>query len=350
MKILITGNLGYLGPVVCRHLRATIPGVHITGFDTGYFADCWTVQKFAKEEEPHKQVIGDLRSFPATLLEGIDAVLHLAAISNDPMGKQFEQATREVNFEGTVKLAKLAKEQGVPRFVFASSCSVYGLDDGTLKSERSDINPLSAYAESKVNAEREIEKLAGKYFRVTALRFATACGFSPRCRLDLVLNDFVASALSSGEITLLSDGSPWRPLIHVADMARAMEWALTRDSDAAYLAVNAGSADWNYQMKDLAEAVSEQFDGVPVKVNEAALPDKRSYRVDFSVFRKLAPKHQPQWTLEKAVGELVDGLRPVVGKGMDFRKSSFIRLHVLSELMGAKRLDAGLRWLKALVA
>jgi nucleoside-diphosphate-sugar epimerase len=163
----------------------------------------------------------------------------------------------------------------------------------------------------------------------------------------LVLNDFVASALSTGEITLLSDGSPWRPLIHVADMARAMEWGLTRDSGGEFVAVNAGSEAWNYQIKDLAAAVARNLGGIPVRVNADAAPDKRSYRVNFAKFKTMAPKHQPKWNLDNAVAELVKGLRPVIAQGFDFRKSSFVRLHVLSELMKAHRLDSSLHWLKA---
>lgn len=344
MKILITGNLGYIGPVVCRHLREKFADVDLTGFDTGYFTECQTVQALHEHEKPHRQILGDIRTIPDSILEGFDAVVHLAAISNDPMGKQFARATKAVNEEASVRLAQLAKQRGVKRFVFASSCSVYGIDDGSLKSEQSQIHPLSAYAESKVGAEIQLQALGDTAFQVTALRFATACGFSPRCRLDLVLNDFVASALSEGRIHLLSDGTPWRPLIHVKDMARAMEWALQRQGEA-FLAMNAGSESWNYQIRELAEAVSRHLGNVPVSVNPEAAPDKRSYRVDFSVFRALAPNHQPKVTLESAVEELVRGLRPVVAPGADFRHSSHIRLHVLGNLMQQGRIDSDLRWL-----
>ncbi len=346
MKILITGNQGYLGPVVCRHLREALPQARLIGFDTGYFKDCYTVKTLTRLERPHEQVEGDVRHFPAALLKGVDAVLHLAAISNDPMGKQFEKATLEVNYESSVSLATLAKQKGVGRFVFASSCSVYGIDDGTLKSEQSSIHPLSAYAQSKTRSEEKLATLADSGFSVTALRFATACGFSPRCRLDLVLNDFVASALSHGKITLLSDGTPWRPLIHVGDMARAMEWALCRTGGPAFLALNAGSRKWNYQVKELAQAVSERVGRVPVELKSDAGPDKRSYRVDFSLFEKFAPHHQPKWTLAAAIDDLVQGLKPVISKGMDIRASEYVRLNVLSQLMGAQQIDANLNWIR----
>ncbi len=346
MKLLLTGNLGYLGPVVCNHLRQSIPGIEITGFDAGYFDQCKTVAKLSWEEGPDFQIYGDVREFPAAALKGKDAVLHLAAISNDPMGKLFERVTREVNFESTVQIARLARAQGVRHFVFASSCSVYGIDDGSLKTENSEVHPLTAYAQSKIESERQLAELAGPSFNVTALRFATACGFSARCRLDLVLNDFVASALSKGEITLLSDGTPWRPLIHVADMARAMEWALTRGSEngGAFLSLNVGSENWNYRIGDLARAVAAHCGNVPVSMNSQAGPDKRSYRVDFSEFRRLAPSHQPRWTLEQAVGELAQGLGQVITKGQDFRNSAWVRLAVLADLVASSKVDADLRW------
>ena len=349
MKILITGNLGYVGPVVCRHLRKALPGATLVGYDTGYFTDCCTVKSLEAADKPHEQITGDMRDISPAVLQGFDAVLHLAALSNDPMGQKFERVTQEVNLEASVRLGHLAKEQGVRHFVFASSCSVYGLDDGSLKTEESQVQPLTAYARSKIGTEEALQLLANDRFVVTALRFATACGFSPRCRLDLVLNDFVASALSTGKITLLSDGTPWRPLIHVQDMARAMEWALSRRTDQGgdFLAVNAGSDTWNYQVRELAEAVAEGLGGLPVELNAQSGPDKRSYRVDFRRFRELAPHHQPQWHLASTVEELRAGLLPVIQKNMVFRDSAWIRLRVLSQLMDSGKLGADLRWLSA---
>ncbi len=344
MKILITGNLGYLGPIVCKHLREAFPQAHLVGFDSGYFSDCLTVPTVSSQELPHEQILGDIRSIPDGLLKGVDGVVHLAAISNDPMGKTFEKVTRDVNFISSAALAKQAKAEGVSRFVFASSCSVYGLDDGTLKSEASALHPLTAYAQSKIETENELQQLADGNFNVTALRFATACGFSSRCRLDLVLNDFVASALSTGEISLLSDGTPWRPLIHVGDMARAMEWALTRSEGGEFLSLNVGSARWNYQIRDLALGVATQLGGLPVRFNSQAAPDKRSYRVDFSLFQRLAPKHQPRWDLRDAVSDLATGLKPIIPNGFAFRESPLIRLRLLCDLVSAGKLDSSLFW------
>ena len=187
----------------------------------------------------------------------------------------------------------VAGDLGVGRFVFASSCSIYGAAGDAPRAEDDPLNPLTAYARSKVEAERGLRPLAGRDFTVTALRFATACGASPRLRLDLVLNDFVASAVLSGRIEVLSDGSPWRPLVHVDDMARAIEWGLSRGRDP-FVAVNVGSADWTWQIGALARDVADVLGEVEVSINTAAQPDNRSYKVDFSLFRKLAPDHQPR--------------------------------------------------------
>ena len=201
---------------------------------------------------------GDIRDFPPDLLDGVDAVVHLAAISNDPMGKEFEAVTEAINEKASIALAQMAQERGVGTFVFASSCSIYGAAEGSPRRETDPLNPLTAYARSKVAMENALRSSNAGRMTVTCLRFATACGMSDRLRLDLVLNDFVASALATGEITVLSDGTPWRPLIDVADMARAIEWAIGRSSEhgGRFLVVNAGSQAGNYQVRDLAEVVS----------------------------------------------------------------------------------------------
>ena len=277
----------------------------------------------------------------------VDAVVQLSAVSNDPMGNRYEGVTEAINYEATRKLAVLAKQAGVKRFVFASSCSMYGFAEGGPRKETDDLNPLTAYARSKVASEKALAPLAGDGMVITSLRFSTACGMSERLRLDLVLNDFVACALASGEITVLSDGTPWRPLIDVKDMARAVEWALLREPDApqgAFLAVNVGSDVWNYQVKELAEAVAKAVPGTKVSINLAAPPDKRSYRVDFSLYRSLAPRHQPQVSLEQAIGELKDGLSGMKFEDKTFRTSQFMRLKVLERHIDEGRLGDDLRW------
>ena len=204
-----------------------------------------------------------MRDLPTELLQGVDAIVHLAAICNDPMGSAYEEVTLDVNYQAGIGLAQRAKEAGVRAFVFASSCSMYGAGGEGAKTETSTLNPLTAYARSKVLSEQELAPLADENFCITCLRFATACGWSDRLRLDLVVNDFVAGAVAAGEINILSDGTPWRPLIHVQDMARAIEWAISREADNGgdFLAVNAGSDQWNYQVHDLADAVAAAIPG-----------------------------------------------------------------------------------------
>jgi nucleoside-diphosphate-sugar epimerase len=234
----------------------------------------------------------------------------------------------------------------VHHFVYASSCSVYGSADDKPRTENSELNPLTAYAKSKVWAENELEPIASDDFIITCLRFATACGFSPRLRLDLVLNDFVASALVVEKIEILSDGTPWRPLIHVKDMARAIDWATNRGNDNAanFTVVNTGSNDWNYQIKDLAFAVKDQFIGLKLSINENAEPDKRSYQVNFSLFNKLAPDYIPQIDLTRAVQNISEGLIAFGFKDPNFRQSNLMRLNTLRSHITNNKLNNNLNW------
>lgn len=331
MRVLITGNMGYVGPAVVRHLRDVWPGAELIGYDAGYFGHCLTTRGPLPETLLDRQHYGDVRELPADLLDGVDAVVHLAAISNDPMGNQFEAATDAINRAASLRLAELARDAGVRNFVFASSCSVYGFAEGGPRREEDELLPLTAYARSKIATEQGLAALGNGPMTITSLRFATACGMSDRLRLDLVLNDFVAGALSAGEISVLSDGSPWRPLIDVGDMARAIEWAAARGADngGRVLAINAGSSEWNYQVRDLAEAVAAEVPGVRVSINKDAQPDKRSYRVDFSRFAALAPDHQPQTGLARSIRQLVEGLQAIGFSDPDFRNSGLARLNVI---------------------
>ena len=344
-RILITGNTGYVGPGVLKQLRGSYPEATLIGLDNGYFAHCLTNADVLPEVAADIQYFADLRRLPADVLEGVDAIVHLAAISNDPMGNAFEEVTFDVNFRASVDLATQAKAAHVKAFIFASSCSMYGLADDTPRTETSPLNPLTAYAKSKVRTEGELQKLAGQNFSVTCLRFATACGMSPRLRLDLVVNDFVACAVSARKITILSDGTPWRPLIHVRDMARAIDWALQRDEGpGAFLAVNAGSNAWNYQVRQLAEAVAKVMPGVSISINRNAAPDNRSYRVDFGLYEKLAPMHQPQVDLLTTISELEAGLEGMGFSDVGFRGSMYMRLEVLKRLREKGLIDGQLVW------
>lgn len=223
---------------------------------------------------------------------------------------------------------------------------MYGQADDTPRTEASQLNPLTAYAKSKVRTEAELQGLADSSFKVTCLRFSTACGMSERLRLDLVVNDFVACAVTSKNITILSDGTPWRPLIHIKDMSRAMDWAIQRDPAAGgdFLAVNVGSSTWNYQVKELAEAVAKVIPDVAISINRNAAPDNRSYRVDFSLFERLAPQHQPQIDLFTAVRELKEGLEAMSFVDAEFRNSQYMRLQVLRRLRAQELLDEKLEW------
>ncbi len=347
MKILVTGNLGYVGPIVTRHLRAHFPGAHLVGYDSAFFAHALSNVESLPERLLNEQRLGDVRDIQVDDLKGIDAIVHLAAVSNDPMGNRFEAVTNEINRNASLQLAERAHTAGVKRFVFASSCSVYGFAPGAARTEEDTLNPQTAYARSKVETERGLRELDLSGMVTTCLRFATACGMSDRLRLDLVLNDFVAAAVASKRITILSDGTPWRPLIDVRDMARAIEWALIRSESAggSLLSVNVGSESWNYQVKELADAVAKVMPGVESTVNNQAQPDTRSYKVDFSRFASLAPAHQPKMTLCQSIELLRTGL---VGLGFadpEFRSSTFMRLKILENHIASGRLSADLRWL-----
>lgn len=346
MKIIIAGNLGYIGPSVTNQFRKTFPDAELIGFDIGYFAHSLSNAACLPEVILDRQVFGDIRKFPEILLEGVDAVVDLAAISNDPMGKQFEEVTMDVNYRAVIRLAEMCKRNGVKKFVYASSCSMYGEASAYPKKEDDELNPLTAYARSKVAAEKDLKPLAGDGFTVTCLRFATACGFTSRVRLDLVLNDFVAGALVNKEIGILSDGTPWRPMINTKDMARAFEWGVLREpgQGGEFLAVNTGCTEWNTQVKPLAEAIAQQIPGAKVSTNPDAVPDKRSYRVNFDLYKKLAPDHQPLMKLEDTIREVKDGLAAMGFNDPNFRESQFIRLKVLGRLREQGLLNNNLEW------
>jgi UDP-glucose 4-epimerase len=336
--------MGYVGPAVAKYLRASRPDAILHGFDNAYFAHCLTGATVVPERHLDEQLYGDVRTALPDL-RGYDAVVQLAAISNDPMGNQFEAVTFDINQKTTVTIAKAAADAGVKNFVFASSCSVYGIAAGGPRKETDPLNPITAYAKSKIGAERELSTIDTNMV-VTSLRFATACGMSDRLRLDLVLNDFVACALSRGEISVLSDGSPWRPLIDVADMARAIDWAIDRPAEngGRYLAVNAGANDRNYQVKDLANAVARAVPGTTVSINTSAPADSRSYQVDFQLYRSLAPNHQPLVTLDQSIQNLISGLKRMNFKDAAFRSSDLMRLKVLQGHIDDHRLNTGLEW------
>jgi UDP-glucose 4-epimerase len=345
MKVLIVGNMGYVGPAVVAHLRHERPDAVLHGYDTGYFAHCLTAAGRLPERCLDAQFFGDARRIDPERLSGYDAVVQLSAISNDPMGARFARVTHEINHASSVSIARMAARAGVRSFVFASSCSVYGVASGPPRREQDPLNPVTDYAKSKIATETDLAGLDTGMV-ISCLRFATACGMSERLRLDLVLNDFVAGALSKGEITVLSDGTPWRPLIDVRDMARAIDWAIDRPASngGRFVAVNVGSDERNYQVRDLAEAVGRLVPGTTVSINTAAPADSRSYKVDFGLWRTLAPRHQPSVSLEASILGLKAGLEAMGFRDADFRSSQHMRLKVLESHIASGRLTEELLW------
>ena len=340
MKVLVAGNLGYVGPLVVAELRRQ--GHEVWGFDAGYFEPCLTVLASRPLSRPDCQLYGDIRNFPVDLLVSFDSVVCLAAISNDPMGKAFEAVTDKVNCLSTVALAALSRVCGVESFVFASSCSVYGNATGVVN-EDAPVNPLTAYARSKIEAELALRRLADSELAVTCLRFATACGMSDRLRLDLVLNDFVTSALVNRCVELKSSGMAYRPLIDVSDMARACAWAASRRG-SGFSVYNTGQAGWNFRIRDLAEAVGKQF-GVPVKYGAESEHDTRSYQVDFARFAADAPGVL-QGQIEETLCQVMAGLHGIGFDDSDFRNSHFARLPHLRYLIATRLLDNQLNWIR----
>lgn len=348
MKYFITGNLGYVGSTLTKYLRSCIPDAKIIGFDNAYFKDNLTIPSEKFKTYVDKQIYGDLRIFPFHLLEKNDIVIQLAAVSNDPMGNKFKSATYDINFNGTKNFAIEAKKRGVRKFIFASSCSIYGQTNSEFKNENSSISPLTEYAKTKVQIETELNHLADKNFQVTCLRFSTACGMSDRLRLDLVLNDFVANAYFTNKIEILSDGKSWRPLIDVQDMCRAIYWATTRNDEIGEenLCINIGKNTNNFMIKELAEIVASELGNTEVIIKNNGEPDKRSYKVDFKLFSDLAPKFVPQISIEESTRNIYEGLKQIRYNDKDFRKSELIRLNKLKKLQEQHKLDELLRWIK----
>ena len=340
MKTLVTGHHGYIGSVLAPMLREA--GHEVVGLDTYYYRGCdlGDVGGF----EPALAL--DVRDASPKAFEGFDAIVHLAALSNDPLGDLDADWTHAINLGGTMALARAAKEAGVRRFIFASSCSMYGAAEGdTLVGEDAPLRPLTSYAESKVRAEEGLRELAGDGFSAVAMRNATAYGASPRLRLDIVLNNLVAWAHTTGAIRLLSDGMSWRPLVHIRDIAQATLALLAAPADEiAGEAFNIGSAEQNYRIRDLAEIVHRRLPRCEVTFASDASPDPRSYRVDFSKFSARFPDCAFQWTAERGTEELADAYERAGLTLADFEGDRYIRLGRLKRHLESGALDGDLRW------
>lgn len=288
----------------------------------------------------------DVRDLTESDLAGVDAVIHLAALSNDPMGNLNPELTHEVNHRASVRLAKLAREAGVGRFLFASSCSVYGLAEGdSLVNEESAVHPLTAYAVSKVRTEEDVARLADADFSPVFLRNSTAYGWSRRFRADLVLNNLAGWAYTTGEVRILSDGTPWRPLVHVQDIGRAFLALLEAPRAAVHnQVINIGSSEQNYRVSELAAFVQEALPGSQVSYAPGGSPDPRSYRVDFAKLNALLPDFQPLWNAASGAQQLAEAYRETALSQADFSGPRYVRLAQLRALIDAGRLDSTLRW------
>ncbi|MGW2339361.1 NAD-dependent epimerase/dehydratase family protein [Streptomyces sp. NPDC001661] len=339
MRVLLTGHQGYLGTVMAPVLKAA--GHDVVGLDSGLFADC-VLGPTPDDPQGHRV---DLRDVTAEHVAGVDAVIHLAALSNDPLGSLAPQLTYDINHHASVHLARLARDAGVKRFLYASTCSVYGAAGGDeLVGEDAPLRPVTPYAESKVRVEDDLHALADADFTPVYMRNATAFGYSPRLRADIVLNNLVGHALLSGEVLVLSDGTPWRPLVHAADIARAFTAALTAPREAVHdRAFNIGSETNNVTVAEIAEQVAEAVEGAKVRITGESGADPRSYRVDFARFRSAIPGFDCEWTVKRGALELAEAYRKF-GLTKDAFDNRFTRLAVLRAASEAGSVDDTLRW------
>jgi nucleoside-diphosphate-sugar epimerase len=339
MRVLVTGSKGYIGSVLVPMLLKE--DHEVVGLDTDYFSRCTFVGVLAKILT-HTV---DVRNVQESVLEGCDAVIHLAGLSNDPLGDYKPTLTEEINYQASIRLAIMAKQAGVQRFLFASSCSNYGAAGDNFLTEQAAFNPVTPYGISKVMVERNLQKLADDRFSPIYLRASTAYGLSPRIRFDLVVNNLTAWAFTTGRVYLKSDGSPWRPIVHVEDICRAYIAALHAPRELVHnQAFNVGTTTENYQIRELAELVKEIVPGCRVDYALDAGPDKRCYRVDCNLIARTLHGFKPQWTARRGIEQLYQAYKTVGLKLEDFEGPKFMRIAHIKKLVSEGLLDNELRW------
>lgn len=340
MRILLTGDRGYIGAVMAPMMQ--LQGHEVHGLDADWFEHSAFGEPLAAIPTKRK----DLRDLDASDVEGFDAVVHLAGLSNDPLGDLDPSLTDDINHIASVRLAKLAKEVGVKRFLFSSSCSMYGAAGGeALLDEKAPLRPVTPYACSKVQVEQDLLEMADSSFSPIFLRNATAYGVSPRLRFDLVLNNLVAWAASTGRILIKSDGTPWRPIVHIEDISRAFIAVLNAPRELIHCeAFNVGSTHENYQIRDLAEIVSDTVPGCRIEYAKDGGPDTRCYRVDFSKIANVLPEFKPHWTVRQGAQELYQAIQRVGLRLEDFEGPRYKRISHIQQLISTGRLDVNLRW------
>lgn len=339
MRILVTGHKGYIGPIMVPMLLAE--GHEVVGMDSDIFAECSFNDRMAQISEIKK----DMRDIEPSDLEGFEAVIHLAGISNDPIGNLNPDLTYEINHRASVRLAEFAKRAGCERFLFSSSCSTYGAAGDKVLDETAEFNPVTPYAHSKVLVEQDVAKMADDNFSPVFLRNSTAYGVSPRLRFDLVINNLVAYAYTSGLVFMKSDGTPWRPVIHIEDISRAFIAALNAPREVIHNeAFNVGRNEDNYQIRELAEIVKDVVPNCRIEYAEGAGPDKRSYQVDFSKIERMLPEFKPQWDARRGAEELYAAYQEVEIKREDFEGPRYRRIDHIKMLQSQGRLGSDLRW------
>jgi nucleoside-diphosphate-sugar epimerase len=339
MNVLVTGHNGYIGTVIVPML--TNAGHQVVGLDNYLFEDCL----FGSATPEISALAKDIRDVRTSDLDGFDAVIHLAALSNDPLGDLNPECTYAINHRASVRLARLAKEAGVPRFLFSSSCSLYGVAGEDRLKENAAFNPITPYGASKVLVEEDVSALADEHFSPTFLRNATAYGVSPKLRGDLVVNNLVAFAYTTGEVLINSDGTPWRPLVHIEDIGRAFLAVLHAPRDLIHnQAFNVGRTEENYQVRDIAELVKDVVPGSRVTYAAGGGPDPRSYRVDCGKIASTLPEFKPQWTVRCGIEELYASYKRHGLTLEEFLGTNYMRIKHIKKLQSEGRLDEELHW------